>query len=192
MLSDEKEFKREMINKLNAINSGWIDGDRDTKRHRKADVVNHLLKIVIEIKDDRHYKIEVPNSGEMVSSGEDLNKMNQRFTDHLRSANNKFKEYPDCKTILLIRTEFPIIDIIRYSIEGLHTYKLPPSGKRPLIYNGRKTKYSEYIRKEIGCYLISNQENYYFSNKFANQERVLKKEKVEKMFDLKLKDIPQI
>jgi len=154
-------------------------------------VVNHTLKIAIEIKDDTKYKIETPKtSGVMVTQSEDLTKMNQRFSDHVRSANNKFKEYPGYKTILLFRTEFLITDVIRYAIEGLHSYSKP---KDRLVYIGRKGKYSKYNRQEIGCFIVVNQGTHYFPNDvFAKQSRLLNKKKVEGIFGQNFKDIPAI
>jgi hypothetical protein len=188
---EEKEFKKELINRLNTINPGWIDGDRDNTQNKKVDIVNHSLKIAIEIKDDTRYKIEIPTSGVMVSGGEDLDKMNKRFTDHLRSANNKFKEYSDYKTILLIRTEFQIVDIIRYSIDGLHQYGINSQSKS-LVYKGRKSKYSEFIRKEIGCYLIVNRDFYFVPNKFARNNRIFNKKELEEILGLGVKDVVKI
>ena len=121
MISEEI-YKKNLIQSLKSINRDWIDGDKELDRKKTVDVVNHTLKIAIEIKDDTKYKTEMPKtSGVMVTQSEDLTKMNQRFSDHIRSANNKFKEYTGYKTILLFRTEFLITDIIRYSIEGLHS-----------------------------------------------------------------------
>ena len=189
MVISEKTFKENLIYDLNLINAGWIDGDKESDLKKTADIVNHSLKIAIEIKDDTKYKIELPTIPEVImGQGCDLTKMNQRFSDHIRSANNKFKEYPEYKTILLFRTEFIITDVIRYAIEGLHSYSKPEDH---LVYIGRKGKYSKYNKKEIGCFLIVNQEGFgYFSNELAKGSRSLDKEKTEKIFGCKFNDIP--
>ena len=189
MISDEV-FKQNLIQSLKSINMDWIDGDKESNRKKKADIVNHSLRIAIEIKDDTKYKTETPKiSGVMVTHSEDLTKMNQRFNDHIRSANKKFKEYPGCKTILLFRTDFLITDIIRYAVEGLHSYSKP---KDHLVYIGRKGKYSKYNRQEIGCFIVINQEAHYFPNVLARQSRLLSKEEVEKIFGQNFKDVPAI
>ncbi len=151
--------------------------------------MNHSLKIAIEIKDDTKYKIELPtSSGVMVPQGYDLTKMNQRLSDHVRSTNNKFKEYPRYKTILLLRTKFVITDVIRYAIEGLHSYSI--SADRRLAYIGRKGKYSKYNKKEIGCFLIVNREGFgYFPNEIAKQGRCIGRKELEKIFGHKINKI---
>ncbi len=186
----EEIFKQNLIQSLKSINVGWIDGDKESNRKKKADIVNHSLRIAIEIKDDTKYRIELPTTpGVMVGGSHNLKKMNQRFSDHIRSANKKFKEYPGYKTVLLFRTEFLIIDIIRYSIEGLHSYSKPEDR---LVYIGRKGKYSEYNRQEIGCFVVINQEAHYFPNVLAKQNRLFNKEDVQKIFGHSFKDVPAI
>ena len=93
MMLGENGFKKRLIKKLNIINPGWIDGDKEQTSGKKSDVVNHSSKIAIEIKDDTKYKIKIPKDKRIGVWGEDLGLMNKRFTNHLRSANNKFKEY---------------------------------------------------------------------------------------------------
>lgn len=187
MISEEA-FKENLIYNLNSVNMGWIDGDKESDRKKTVDIVNHSLKIAIEIKDDTKYKIELSTTpGVMIDRGYDLTKMNQRFSDHVRSANNKFKEYPGYKTIFFFRTELIITDIVRYAIEGLHSYSKPTDH---LVYSGRKGKYSKHNKKEIGCFLIVNQGGFgYFPNELTRQDRSLDKEKIEKIFGRKFNDI---
>jgi len=188
----EKQFKKNLLFKLNAINSGWIDGDKDLKRKHKADIVNHSLMVAIEIKDDTKHKI---NSGMLVENSQDLTIMNKRLSDDIRSANKKFKSYPNYKTILLFRTGFFMVDIFRYALEGLHAYSSPRDKNGKLRYVGRATKYSAFIRKEIGCFIIyvySEKGWYYIPNKLAEPQRVLDKEKIENLFNLKLENVKQI
>ena len=188
MVISEKTFKENLIYDLNLINAGWIDGDKESNRKKTVDIVNHSLKIAIEIKDDTKYKIELPTTfGVMIGQGYDLTKMNQRFGDHIRSANNKFKEYPGYKTILLFRTEFIITDVIRYAIEGLHSYSKQADR---LVYIGRKGKYSKHNKEKIGCFIVVNQEGFgYFSNDLAEENRFLDKGKIERIFGRKFNDI---
>ena len=192
----EKEFKKKLIDKLNAINPGWSDGDKDIKRKKKADIVNHLLKIAIEIKTDQHYKMDIPPPDVRKTHEVGLSLMNKRFADHIKSANSKFEEYREYKTILLIRTKFPVVNIIREAIEGIPTYKRPPNGGRPLNYIERESKYSKHIRKEIGCFLIFSKDTYFkpgiyfLPNKFAEKIRILSKKEVEELFGLTFEDVP--
>lgn len=188
----ESDFKKNLINKLNQINPGWIDGDTEKKAGKKVDIVSHKLKIAIEIKDDTKHRINTPlRSGVIVSSDQDLTKMNQRLEDHIRSANRKFKEYRGYKTILLLRTEFLITDIVRYAMEGLHTYKYMPTTDN-LVYSGRVSKYSGHNRKEIGCFLIFNQKPSYFPNSVANSGRAIDKPDIPSIFGIEFEQVQQV
>lgn len=171
----ENQYKTNLIQTLNQQNSGWIDGDTENGRKNTADVVNHALKIVIEIKD------------EPKGSPDGLKKANQQYGDHLRSVNKKFNEYPEYKTILLIRGSMNTIPaIVRYSIEGLDTYQ-PVNGIT--TYVGKVRKYSLYIRKNIGSFLIDADKYYYFFNKYTLTNRVIKKREVEKILGLSVQEI---
>lgn len=187
MISEE-QFKENLIYNLNRIRLGWIDGDKQNHNNKTADIVNHRAKIAIEIKDDTKYKTELPTvPGVIIGQGCDLTKMNQRYSDHVKSANNKFKQYPSYKTILIFRTEFIITDIIRYAIEGLHSYQISGNG---LVYIGRRGKYSHFSKNEIGCFLIINGSDFgYFPNQLAKENRIISKDEAETIFGHKFNDI---
>jgi len=187
----ESEFKKRLLKKLNAINHGWIDGDREKTTSQKADMVNHPLKIAIEIKDDTKYKIEIPSHGTMISSGEDLTEMNKRFGDDIRSANRKLLSYPGYKTVLIIRTSLPIADVIRYAIEGPKSLHINNETLQ-VEYVSRQRKYSDYVFKHIGCFLIFNNKGYYFSDSRAESECKFKRDEVEKIFGINFEEVNQI
>lgn len=174
----EKEFKKKLIDKLNKIDISWFDGDLESGQNKKADIVNHRLEIAIEIKDDKKHKTEISGAGST-----DLSLMNKRLQDDIRDANKKFEQYPSYKTILLFRTDFYFSDIMKYAMRGpkvLHINK-----NTQIVENvSRETKYSPYIFKNIGCFLVFNQNAFYFSNNYALSERVLNKEKIEKLFEM--------
>ena len=183
----ENIYKEKLIDNLNRINKGWIDGDKEKNSRKTADIVNHTLKMVIEIKDDTKYKLpKPPPGGGMVTSGHDLTKMNQRLSDHLKSANAKFKSYPGYKTILLIRTDFIIVDVLCYAIKGLHRYS-KVGGE--LKYTGRTGKYSTYIRKEIGGFLIVSDAYYYFPNQYALPQRIVTRDEIQSILGKEVKEI---
>ena len=74
-MTEEKQFKKLFINKLNNIYKGWRDGDLDNFNGSKIDIVNDNLKIAIEIKDDFRYKSIVPAlNGQIVSQTTNLSK----------------------------------------------------------------------------------------------------------------------
>lgn len=187
----ENEFKKLLLDKLNSINGGWIDGDQENTPGSKADIINNSLKIAIEIKDDSKYEIKIPTPGVIVSGYYDLKKMNERFNDDIKSANKKFSFYPCYKTTLLIRTNFSVVDIIRYSIEGPKVLHINLSTNK-VTGVSRLKKYSDFVFKNIGQYLIFTRKAYYFPNKLAEQSRVLEKAKIEKMSGLKFEDVPSI
>ena len=137
----EEDFKVYLIKKLNRIYSGWIDGDKNNITNKTADLINEPLKFAIEIKDDKTYKHKFPPlTGEMITSGLDLNNKSEQFKNHARDANKKFKNYLNYKTILLIRTELINIplDVIGYIFSGMQRFIKP--GNR-LMEIGRKNKF---------------------------------------------------
>lgn len=179
---EEKEFKEYLIDRLNKINQGWIDGDKTNNLNKTTDLVNTSLKIALEIKDDKIFKyIAPPLTGEMIKQGLDLSKKGEQFKDDARDANKKFKNYPDYKTILLLRTELVNIplDVVGYLFSGLRRFIKP--GKQ-LIEIGRKNKFLSFTNtKEIGCYLLyGNNKYYYIKNPNANPNRNFLKEDLER------------
>jgi len=186
---NQEKFKQWLIERLNKSHDGWVNGDeKDLTKRYKADVVNHRLKIAIEIKDDIKHRIELPKkTGVIVIESVDLKKMNERLNDMMRSASRKFKWYPNYKTILLLRTQYPLIDDICYALDGLYAFKSNKNGR--LKYIGRISKYSTHIRKRIGSFLVFSDDFYYFPNQWANPNRVLTKEEIERLFKLKFKNV---
>jgi hypothetical protein len=188
----EKEYKDKLIKLLNNRNPGWIDGDKEGNPNKKtADIVNDDLKIAIEIKDDtKNKKIKIPTDGTIITSSENLTIMNKRMSDCLKDANNKFKEYPEYKTILILRTNFDFPDLIRYAFEGLHTYT--KKGDESPHYSGRTGKYSIHAKKEVGSIIVDSKNFGFFENRYAKKSRKIKKEEVENIFNKKIKDIEEI
>lgn len=191
MLS-EKKLKENLINGLNKINQDWIDGDTENSFQKTADIVNHLLKVAIEIKDDT--KSQPPQKvGSSYSGSYDAKKLNKRFFNYIKNANKKFREYQQYKTSLLIRTNLPMTAMVRNSIEGIHTFERFSTGKKivplnaknfiisqRLTYSGRKDKHN---RSEVGCFLVFNIDGYsYFPNEFATNIRKMDKAGIEFLF----------
>jgi len=191
MISEE-EFKNRLIKTLNQINDGWIDGDNEKRMGKKVDIVNHNLKIAIEIKDDTKNKTVVPPSGQIITQSTNLTLMNKQLSDDIKSANKKFQNYDNYKTILLIRTDFDFSDIIRYAIEGpkvLHINK----NTSQVINLTRQRKYSDYVFKNIGCFLIFSKSGVgYFLNKLSDASRQIEKLELEKIFQMEFKEINSI
>jgi len=190
MLSEEI-YKKNLIKKMNEINPGWIDGDVESNSEKTADLVNHNLKIAIEIKDDEKYRHEFPPlTGEMITGSLDLLAKNKQFKDDAQDANRKFRNYPEYKSILLIRTELINIpsSVIRYIFEGMRRFVIT---KPRLTEIGRLNKYlSHSSTKEIGGYLLSDEkEYYYFKNPNSYKNRTIIKNEVEKIIGQKIKDL---
>ncbi|OGZ03114.1 MAG: hypothetical protein A2430_01550 [Candidatus Liptonbacteria bacterium RIFOXYC1_FULL_36_8] len=178
--TNEKNYKLLLIKQLNYIKGGWINGDSNKKnvKNKTADIVNHSLKFAMEIKDDT-------KSSE---NSCDLKLMNQRYADRVKSASNKFSIYSGYKTLLIIRTEFPIPDIIYYAILGLDTYNKNINNQ--LVYFGKVGKYSDYIYKQIGGFLIYSYpidcvaQYYYYPNPHALNCRKTDKEEISRFFKI--------
>lgn len=181
-MTEESAFKKEFIQMLNRQSDGWVDGDKEPGHGKKVDIINRRLSIAIEVKDDNHYKIIADSIPRTTITN--LKLMNQRYSDHINSANGKFKNYPGFKTIVLFRTEY-IPQTVRYAIEGLDQYKRSNDG---LSYVGKVGKYTQFGKNEVGGYLIFTGSMYYFPNYLAKSERVISKEEVEILVGKKLID----
>jgi|GEM_PF-3135314 len=168
----EIQFKEDILELLSHQNDNWVDGDKDQARKNKADIVNHALKIAIEVKDEP-------------KGGSNLLKAVEEYGDILRSVTKKFREYPQYKTALLIRgSEQTIAEIVYQSIKGVDRYERVGD---TLIHAGVVNKYKgdKYLKKKIGCYLIfCGAQYYYFSNKLSSDDCVIKKEKIADVFGL--------
>jgi len=191
----EKKFKENLINSLNKINPGWIDGDKERKSGRKVDIINHQLKIAIEIKDDTCWQLAMTPAEE--KNEEKLEKINKRLMDHAVKANRKFSEYQNYKTILLFRTKYPSLILFCYTLEGPLLFRKLKDSK---YFAGRKRKYRnpEFCLRNIGSIVIySDPEGIvpewgYFPNKFGENNRILKKREIEKLFGYKFIKIKSI
>ncbi len=176
---EESIFKNNFIEILNKINTGWVDGDKEPGNHKKVDIINHQLKIAIEVKDDNTI---FPKGTSIISA----KASNERNSDQVRSANNKFKEYPGYRTICLFRTEFMAAGI-KYHIEGMDQYT-KIDGK--LTYIGKTGKYSKFAKNEVGGYLILKDNGiYFFVNYLAKPERIITKKEVASLTGWILEDI---
>ena len=190
MISEE-EFKNRLIEKLNQTNDGWVDGDKERREGKKVDIVHHNLKIAIEVKDDTKNKRIYPTSGQIITQSKNLTLMNAQWSDDIKSANEKFQNYRSYKTILLIRTDFDFSDVIRYAIEGPKV--LHDKNTSQVINTTRPRKYSDYVFKNIGCFLIFNKSGVgYFLNELSDVSRRIEKTEVEKIFQMKFKEINSI
>ena len=178
----EEQFKDELLNKLSLNNQNWIDGDKD-KTRKTADLVNHSLKIAIEIKDDTISKaLPEPEEGNSVGATYNLSEINKRIYADIRDANKKFREYPKYETVLLLRSKLPIPQIVKNSIGGQHTFvKSNNRQDQDLSYIGRRDK---IYRKEVGCFLILCGENefFYIANSYSVRERIISQRELEQKF----------
>ncbi len=100
-LVPEKDFIHTTINRLNSYSLGWINGDEeeDYKTIGSVDIVNHRLKVAVEIKDDSF--VNLPPSG--VAYNTNLSPVSKRYQRDIKNANKKFRNYPDYQSIVLIR-----------------------------------------------------------------------------------------
>ncbi|MEI6480154.1 MAG: hypothetical protein WCO12_01350 [bacterium] len=184
----ELDFKNELIRKL-SVEKGWIDGDKEISDGKKVDILNHRKKVAIEVKDDTVHKSEMPSPERpIICTTTDIGRMNKILSDHIKKARIKFKKYSDYKTILLIRTEHRIMDTVRYAIDGLHTYT-------QTSYIGRRGKYSEHTRENIGCYIICDSDGglHYIPNPHCKfSENLVSKREAEDILEQSLDEIREV
>lgn len=184
---DEATYKRNLIESLNKVQIGWIDGDQEATVGKKADIVNHQMKIAIEIKDDTVHKTIRPiPERPLIVVTTSLDRMSTILLDHIRDAYSQFKNFPGYKTILLIRSDHDIVESIRYCIDGLHTYtQTQYLGKIP-------TKYTSYIKSNIGCFVLYNYEGklfYVLNDLCKHVANKVTKEFAEEIFGEKMFDV---
>lgn len=123
----EKDFLEYFIGKLNslAFSGEWILGDSEEsmKDKKSADIVNHELGVVIEVKDDFSEKLIVPTeSFEIVGNHKDLSLLSRRYKADIRDSNKKFRNYPvKYESITLIRY-FAMSNNLEYLKSGLQRY----------------------------------------------------------------------
>ncbi|MBI2669672.1 MAG: hypothetical protein HYX20_00780 [Candidatus Yanofskybacteria bacterium] len=184
----ESEYKPKLLEILNNGNGGWTDGDREKQTDKTADIVNHLLKIAIEIKDDTRYKFIHPEPGVIRTATHDLSqKSKQLFGDDSRDANHKFRNYPGYRTILIIRTEFAMFkDTLSYMNQGFQTFV--KQGDK-LVYVGQRKNYRMDSTSEIGCYLFPDDQMLYLNNPHAKQNRILSKDEVQDLLGIAVEAI---
>ncbi len=191
----EQEFKEKLIKKLNVLNPGWRDGDIDKFVGKKADIVNDDIKIVIEIKDDTVFKMDslsktcYPSIIEVKS-----NQKGRQFKGDLKDANKKFVNYPNYKSILLLRTRMADIprDIIEYTLRGSKTYR-KINGK--WILAGRPSTFfsgHDNSTKEVGVILFLGKNECLYrenTNPNVNRKRIIEKRELEELFDIQLSNL---
>lgn len=184
----EQIFKTELIKRLSPEN-GWFDGDTENTPLKKVDILNHNLKIAIEVKDDTVHKTINPTpENPIVVQHTSMVRMNTILTDHMSDARLKFKNYPEYKTILLFRTDHQTISSVRYAIDGLHTFTESE-------YAGRRSKYSSHIRENIGCFVICDYDGefHYIPNPHCKSlSNLVSKTEAEEIFVQKLYDVDQV
>lgn len=196
---DEDTFKHNLLREFNCLNYDWIDGDTEDQNSKTADIVNHSFRVAIEIKDDHiTLPVSLPTKGYPSGTSYDARKLNKRFTDDMKDANRKFREYEGYKTGLLFRTHLPFAVLVKHSVEGLYTFhRTSTNNPSPMMeywfiseglsYLGRNN-----VRKalEIGCFLVLNDDGYhYFENKYACQNRILTRREVENLTGFTLRPI---
>ena len=110
-MNNEKIRKTYWLEHLIKKDLNWIDGDTEDENLKTADLVNHSLKIAIELKIEESRDYWFPRFS------------SNRVIPYLKSANNKFKNYPNYKTILFIESnctveEFQTAESIIYQVKN--------------------------------------------------------------------------
>lgn len=108
--AEENKRIRTWLNKLNVYHPGWIDGDSESKTDKTADMVNHNIHYVIELKREKGDTLDNKN-GNIVT-------LSNRLQTYFEESNRKFKKYSGYKTILLIEFKSNI-SIAQTAMEGI-------------------------------------------------------------------------
>lgn len=168
----ESDFKSNIVSLLKGAHIDWIDGDNEQGSRneitRTADIVNHTLKIAIELKmEDASERLELLPScirGASVRSLAPLGNTANRYSKYIKNSEKKFRNYPDYKTILLVRTKVaPLFFITNWVDEKCH------------------------LSVEIGALLLLNADERNTKcllNKYADQNRALSVQDLKDIFGL--------
>lgn len=154
---------------LERLSSRWIDGDVLTShlQDKTADLVNTELKVCFELKQDQTYSPPTPSTGQV----NNLDTLSNRLKGYAQSANKKFRNYSNFKTVLIIETQLRK-NIIEHLIANLTQVTITNGQitvRRRNIYFSRDTK-------EIGGYLFcswAENKRYYVINPFGAENHTL-------------------
>lgn len=192
----ESQFKKQFLEKLNTINPGWQDGDQEDglEKTKTVDVVNHTLKIAIEVKDDYKFFLAQGVQDENESGS---NSSNRQYKKDIKEANDKFINYPCYKTVALIRTrrgDFFIDNLVEGPI--MLYVQVGHVGSNPTVV-GQSRPSSFFLPhdksiKEVGVILFwGDKKILYIKNKNqnVNKQRFIEKETLEKIMGFKLENL---
>jgi hypothetical protein len=189
-MNSESEYKQYLIDLLNNRILGWIDGDTESNDLKTVDIVNHTLKIAIEIKDDKIYKALVVGPEQRFA--EQVNNLEQKssqFKKDARDANQKFRNYASYKTVLILRTEIVARpQTIEYIMGGLYRF-VKIGGELVRTYN-KDPHLSTSSTTEIGAYIFTDTNHYYFyENPNRNVDRIITLDELNTIIHLDIKNL---
>lgn len=174
---EEQQHVNKWIERLNRFNDGWVDGDK-LNTGKTADIINNDLKIAIELKREKGESLDNENKN--------LEKLSNRLEEYFKLSNEKFANYPEFKTLLLIELKTPI-DTAILAIKGILSLHLD-NGKLvgKSIRNNRL-----YIKtNNMGGLILwpapgnlLSRECIYYINPNSSIERQLSLMEVENIFD---------
>lgn len=187
-LSLESKFKQILLAKLNRVHKGWENGDEISEKGKKStDLINKDLKIAIEIKDDkRDYNNPKLRFG--------FDTIRNQLKSYAQGARRKFRNYPNYKTILLVRSllwDRMGSGLINFIFPG--NQEISEIGKNFLRLGKHKNKYFSIKNIDIGGYIFYGKNKiYYLENPIAQRSRILNIKKVQKFFtNVRIIPLPQ-
>ncbi len=135
--------KKLWLDRFKKTDSAWQDGDQ-SGHDKTSDLVHPKNKIAIELKIDKTYSAPINCSQSNI-----LNTISNRYKGNAKSANKKFANYPDHRTILLIETSLRQ-DVFDFVWKGLMKIQIPTGQKIT------KNKYLSGNTENIGIYVVSS------------------------------------
>jgi len=168
----EPRFKSELLKLLKNLNPDWIDGDAEpqSKNRKTADIVNHTLKIALELKmEDASERLEsLPNNqpGVFTRDLSPLGDVPLRYGRYIQSCEEKFANYSNYRTLLLVRTKVLPLFFMKDSVIEMCN-----------------------MSQEIGMLLLLNADECSvrcFTNEFAKENRKLSAQELEDIFGLRV------
>ena len=150
--TEEEKHVNKWIARLNCSDSNWINGDKLSKG-KTADIINDKLKIAIELKREKGQSLDNTHGN--------LEKISNRLDDYFKLSNEKFINYPEFKTLLLIELK-TCIDTAILSMEGIQSLHI---NNGELI--GKSLRNNQLYTKISYC------NNYFIAQQTQDKTRIL-------------------
>lgn len=176
-IETEQEYLDQLLIRLNLICEGWELGDKEDafKMFKSADLVNHKERLAIEVKDDfTEMPPELSPENPVFQQTRNLVTLSNRYRHDIEDAHNKFKNYDNYETAVIIRFADFTFTTIYYLLGGLVR----------LTQYGRIPNTDKNISRNCSACSLFSFLNIRYNNEFQFYKNPLSKRGQEKIIDV--------